>query len=63
MCVPSSEIRVGTWNVEDARGAEKNQRRLDLLVCQATDVWVLTETHDDLGCQRASRPFTRSSGT
>ena len=43
-----SELRVGSWNVQYARGIEKNLRRLDLLASQAAQVWVLTETHDDL---------------
>jgi hypothetical protein len=41
-------LRVGTWNVQYARGVEKNRRRLDLLSSRQADIWVLTETHDDL---------------
>ncbi len=44
----SSSIRVGTWNVEYARGAEKNRRRLAVLSERNADIWVLTETHDEL---------------
>jgi hypothetical protein len=43
-----TELRVGTWNVEYARGVAKNGSRLDLLRRWNADVWVLTETHDDL---------------
>lgn len=50
-----SELRVGTWNVEYARGSEKNQRRLDLLTSQSAQVWVLTETHDDLDLSATHR--------
>ena len=41
-------IRIGTWNVEYAAGAERNALRLAQLCAAAADVWVLTETHDDL---------------
>jgi hypothetical protein len=43
-----SVVRVGTWNVEYARGAEKNDRRRAQLLSRRAAVWVLTETHDDL---------------
>jgi hypothetical protein len=43
-----NELLVGTWNVQYARGPEKNRRRLDHLKSLEADVWVLTETHDDL---------------
>lgn len=41
-------MRIATWNLEYARGAEKNRRRLELLAEADADVWVLTETHDQL---------------
>lgn len=41
-------MRIGTWNVEYARGVDRNKLRLALLERQKADVWVLTETHDDL---------------
>lgn len=41
-------LKVGTWNVQYGRGAEKNATRLALLLAQDADVWVLTETHDEL---------------
>jgi uncharacterized protein (UPF0371 family) len=43
-----TDLRVGTWNVEYARGVVKNRARLDLLNSYNADVWVLTETHDEL---------------
>jgi hypothetical protein len=44
-----TEVRGGTWNVQYyARGAAKNRASLDLLNSWNADVWVLTETHDDL---------------
>jgi endonuclease/exonuclease/phosphatase family metal-dependent hydrolase len=43
-----TNLRVGTWNVQYARGVEKNRARFDLLASWRADVWVLTETHDDL---------------
>lgn len=50
-----TELRVGTWNVQYARGVEKNLRRLELLASQAVGVWVLTETHDDLDLSATHR--------
>lgn len=41
-------MRVGTWNVEYAAGAAKNERRLRRIREMDADAWVLTETHDDL---------------
>lgn len=41
-------MRIGTWNVEYAAGYELNKRRLDVLKEKSADIWVLTETHDDL---------------
>jgi endonuclease/exonuclease/phosphatase family metal-dependent hydrolase len=41
-------MRIGTWNVEYAAGAAKNERRLRRLREMDADVWVLTETHDEL---------------
>ncbi len=45
---PIARIRVGTWNVQFGRGVDKNRLRLDVLTERDADVWVLTETHDDL---------------
>jgi hypothetical protein len=62
-------LRVGTWNVEYARGVDKNRARLALLAGWGAHVWVLTETHDDLdlsathtairSCQRYQTPGGR----
>jgi hypothetical protein len=41
-------MRIGTWNVEYAAGAEKNARRMEIIRSNPADIWVLTETHDDL---------------
>ena len=41
-------LRIGTWNVEYARTLETNKRRREALSAQPADIWVLTETHDDL---------------
>ena len=41
-------MRIGTWNVEYAAGLENNARRLQILRSNPADIWVLTETHDDL---------------
>jgi endonuclease/exonuclease/phosphatase family metal-dependent hydrolase len=41
-------MRIGTWNVQYAAGRQKNERRLDRIQKMNCDVWILTETHDDL---------------
>lgn len=47
--VPETNVlRVGTWNVEYAAGAEKNAERQKKLADVNADIWVLTETHDCL---------------
>jgi hypothetical protein len=48
---------VGTWNVEYARGVEKNRARLEVLASWRADVWVLTETHDDLDLAGSHTPI------
>src|SRR4249919_116326 len=40
-------IRIGTWNVERASAA-KNPQRLEILRAAKADIWVLTETRDEL---------------
>jgi endonuclease/exonuclease/phosphatase family metal-dependent hydrolase len=41
-------MRIGTWNVQYATGHQKNERRLRRIQEMDCDIWVLTETHDDL---------------
>jgi len=41
-------MRIGTWNLQRARGLEKNRQRLELIASRHADVWVLTETHDSI---------------
>lgn len=41
-------MRIGTWNVEYASGVKKNDCRLEVLRRHPADIWILTETHDDL---------------
>ena len=41
-------LRAGTWNVEYATGKERNRLRLARLLARPADLWILTETHDDL---------------
>lgn len=63
-------IRIGTWNVEYAAGADKNARRLARLRAESADLWVLTETHDDLDLSHSDyvaisthqRPTGRAGG-
>lgn len=39
-------MRIGTWNLSYATGAEKNARRRLIIDEVNCDIWVLTETHD-----------------
>lgn len=41
-------MRIGTWNVEYAAGKDRNPLRLARLKAANADIWVLTETHDEL---------------
>jgi len=41
-------MRIGTWNVEYSANVEKNKARLGILRSKPADIWILTETHDDL---------------
>ncbi len=50
-------MRIGTWNVEYGAGAEKNARRMAILVRHAADLWVLTETHDNLDLSASHVPI------
>ncbi len=50
-------MRIGTWNVEYPAGKDRNPLRLARLKAANADIWVLTETHDEL--DRSSRPRTR----
>jgi endonuclease/exonuclease/phosphatase family metal-dependent hydrolase len=49
-------VRIGTWNVQYGVGAEKNRRRRALLDERDADVWVLTETNDQLDLSHAYEP-------
>jgi hypothetical protein len=54
-------MRLATWNVEYARGLVKNRLRRDLLLEADSDVWVLTETHDELALTEAYVPVRSSA--
>ncbi len=41
-------MRIATWNVEHAAGRAMNERRLGLIRSVDADIWILTETHDDI---------------
>jgi endonuclease/exonuclease/phosphatase family metal-dependent hydrolase len=51
-------FRVGTWNVEYGAGTYKNELRLARLRDESADVWVLTETHDDLDLSPTHVPIS-----
>jgi exonuclease III len=58
-------MRIGTWNVEYAANVEKNKARLGILRSKPADIWVLTETHDDLTlapCHTALHSVQRPTG-
>jgi len=58
-------MRVGTWNVQYAAGRQKNERRLRRIQEMNCDVWILTETHDDLALGTAYQAVSttpRASG-
>lgn len=62
-------LRLATWNVEYAAGTAKNAARLARILSENADIWVLTETHDDLSLlpthgsvTTAQRPTGRSGG-
>jgi len=63
------ELRVGTWNVQYAAGKERNVLRRERLQRDPADIWVLTETHDDLDLSEThtavstpQRPTGRAGG-
>ncbi|MDT4929987.1 MAG: hypothetical protein QOF92_2854 [Pseudonocardiales bacterium] len=47
-CAVRVSVRVGTWNVQYGKGEARNARRREVLRAYDADVWVLTETNDDL---------------
>lgn len=57
-------LRIATWNVEYADSAKTNVRRRQVMDEHPANIWVLTETHDDLtpgegfhAVHAAQRPF------
>lgn len=42
------QLRLATWNVEYAVGAAKNAARTTRIIAENADIWVLTETSDNL---------------
>lgn len=50
-------LRIGTWNLEYAAGALKNAERLATINAEDADVWVLTETHDDIDLSHTHTPI------
>lgn len=65
----SVKLRIGTWNLEYAAGAEKNAARRARLRAEDADVWILTETHDDVDLSAShtavcstQRPTGRAGG-
>jgi endonuclease/exonuclease/phosphatase family metal-dependent hydrolase len=54
-------MRVGTWNVQYGRRADLNDRRRRLMQGRDADVWVLTETHDELDLSATHYPVRSPS--
>lgn len=50
-----SSLRIGTWNVEYAAGTAKNERRIALIREIECDLWVFTETHDDIDLSKTHK--------
>jgi hypothetical protein len=50
-------MRIGTWNVEYAANVEKNNARLGILRSKPADLWILTETHDELSLAPSHEPI------
>lgn len=64
----TAELRIGTWNLDHARGVAARGRRLAVLAAADADIWVLTETNDDhalegyVGVHSAPRRESRPGG-
>lgn len=54
-------MRVGTWNVQYGRGSDLNDRRRRVMQRRDADVWVLTETHDELDLSATHYPLRSPS--
>jgi endonuclease/exonuclease/phosphatase family metal-dependent hydrolase len=54
-------MRVGTWNVQYGRGSDLNDRRRRVMQSRDADVWVLTETHDELDLSATHYPVRSPS--
>jgi hypothetical protein len=52
-----SSVRVGTWNVQSA-AVDKNAARLERMLTLDCDVWVLTETNDELTLPAPYKPVS-----
>ncbi len=68
MAAMGTELRIGTWNLDHARGVTAKARRIALLAAMDADIWVLTETNDDhapegfRGAHSAPRDGSRPGG-
>ena len=50
-------MRIGVWNLECVKFKERNVARLDFLRERDADIWVLTETHDEIDLS-STHPYT-----
>ena len=50
-------MRIATWNLEHAAGKAKNDLRLHRLHAMDCDIWLLTETHDDIDLGSSYAPL------
>ena len=62
------DLRIGTWNLDHAKGVAARGLRIALLEAADADIWVLTETNDEhgprgfTGVHSAPRAATRAGG-
>lgn len=60
-------MRIGVWNLECVNFRDRNAARLDFLLERDVDIWVLTETHEEIDLSPThfhaarSKPRTRSA--
>lgn len=60
-------MRIGVWNLECVNFKDRNAARLDCLIKHDADIWVLTETHEEIDLSPThslaarSKPRTRTA--
>lgn len=57
---PTVPLRLGTWNLERARGSRRRERQLAVLRDREADIWILTETDDAVDLRSTHVPVHSS---